>query len=69
MLLSGLQAFSPRPALADGLEKKTIAVQYLSAFQKSDQRNAFRVSTPQYNAFLTCEDLVGLQGDTHTRNK
>lgn len=43
VLLAGLQAMAPPAGYCDGLEKKTVAVQYLSALQKNAQRKAFRV--------------------------
>ncbi len=58
MVLAGLQAVLSRPAFADGLEKKTIAVQYLSAFQRSDQKEAFRVRKPLLIPFQTSASWV-----------
>lgn len=44
MLLAGVQPFLARPALADGLVKKIIETGNLTTFQKSAQKEAFRVS-------------------------
>ncbi len=44
VLLAGVQPFLAQPALADGLVKKTIETGNLTTFQKSAQKEAFRVS-------------------------
>ncbi|CAL8460517.1 g46 [Coccomyxa elongata] len=57
VLLAGLQPFLARPALADGLVRKTIETGNLTTFQKSAQKEAFRVRAEgELKKVLTAED-------------